>query len=429
MTRRSLAAPVWVLSVAALVGACSEPAHVPTQARVAAAVQSASTSCSFNSMNPSISQFFTSSAQQKTVKGLQSTMQNAWSVNDTAATRNAGYDMFSQIAAAVSGGAVGSVSAGSTLTNQVTACMFWSTSQLPADFPHDYTTELTPSAQGAIAVRGGSLDDTVAVLARGTSPISGLDAQDGYTWTESLSGVVPPSRVLFYGEPGTIPNSYDWKAIPANATFSPRLVVGLCDPGGAYMIYESDGNILPYVTAPFLDGSCPTTASSSTTLWQRAFAMGRHMAAAVLLPPSAHAAMALSGLGGTSGGFSTFSTYNVGTVTIGYTVQPHDADVLPSVCPATVPDSANVGPVTFQVTKNGIAVGGTAITLTQINNNGTPAALCGNTSGVTDANGYLTLNGIGLTKTGAYQLVASGMVPGRTVNSTGGMSTRFNIRP
>lgn len=434
MTRRSLAASVSVLAVAVLLGACGEPARAPTQSRVLASQQSSPTSCSFSSMNPDIAQFFSSSSQQKTVKGLQSTMQTAWSAGDTTGARNAGYDIFSQMDTAVQNGAVGSVSNGSSLVNEVSACMFWDANQLPADFPHDYTTELTPTSQGAFSVRGGPSDATSPVLSRGSPIVSGIAPQQGSTWSQTVSGVVTPSRVLFYGQPSTTtPDAYDWKAIPANATFDPRLVVGVCDPGSTYLIYESDADILPYVSpqsAPFLTLlSCQASASNS--LVQRVFAMGKHMAA-MLLPPSAHATtMVLSGLGGTSSGFSTFSPYNVGTVAVTFTTQPHDATVLPSsTCPTTpIGDPYNVGPVTFQVTKNGIAVGGTAITITQVNNNGTPTTVCGNTSGVTDANGNLTLNGIGLTKTGAYVFIASGAVPGRTITSNAAASNKFNIRP
>jgi len=358
-------------------------------------------------------------------------MQDAWSASDTAGTRAAGYDMFAQIAAAVDSGNVGTVSSGSNLVNEVSTCMFFDATQLPTDFPHDYTTELTPSAAGGFAVRGGTSDPADPVLAR--TLVSGIAPVGTSTWASEIAagGTVPaPGRVLFYGEPAATPDAYTWKVIPANATFSPGLIVGLCDPGDAYMVYSSEGKILPYTAATFIPGVCGT-ASVPTNLWQKSLAFGKRLASQLLPSPLDAATLSLPGAGGISKNFSTFSTYDVGTVTVTFNVQPHDATVLPTdVCPAgPIGDPYNIGPVTLQVTKDGIPVGGVAVSLTQVNNNGTPAQICGNTWGTTDDNGNLTLDGIALTKTGGYELVASGNVPGRNINSSGATSDKFNIRP
>ena len=420
------------LVLGALVASCGEQQQqMPTAATPSFARTNSGPTCSFNAMNSDIAKFFTSSTEAKLVKALQSTMQDAWSASDTAGARDAGYDIFAQIAEVVASASVGDVSSGSDLTNQVTACMFWDSSQLPADFPHDYTTELTPSAAGAFDVRGGPNDSTGPILAR--TLVSGIDPIPGYSWADEIAagGSVPaPHRVLFYGEPAAVPGAYEWKPIPANATFSPGLIVGLCDPGDQYMVYSSEGTILPYYPATFIPGTC-ATASAPTNVWQKSLALGKRLVSKLLPSPLDAASLSLPGSGGVSKSYSTFSNFDVGTVTVSYSVQPHDATVLPSdVCPSgTIGDPYNIGPVTFQVTKDGIPVGGVDIALTQVNNNGTPATLCGNTHGVTDDNGYLTLDGLGLTKTGGYELVASGNVPGRNINSSGGTSDKFNIRP
>ena len=114
--------------------------------------------------------------------------------------------------------------------------------------------------------------------------MSGIAPQDSSptaTWMASLSHVVTPSRVLFYGQPATDPYSYEWKAIPANATFDPALVIGLCDPGDTYMVYESNGSILAYTDAYFLSGKCPTTMGS-LSVWQRPFAFATREAPHIL---------------------------------------------------------------------------------------------------------------------------------------------------
>lgn len=422
------------LAVGALAASCGEThQQVPTAATPSFAQSTLGSTCSFSAMNSDIAKFFSSSTQQKLVKGLQSTMQTYWSANNVSATQNAGYDIFAQIAAAVDSGNVGTVSSGSNLVNEVTACMFFDSSQLPADFPHDYTTALTPSAEGGFAVRGGASDPSDPVLAR--TGVSGIAPVDPFTWTEEIDSCHtvpnPPARVLFYGEPTPItPYAYTWSVIPANATFLPGLLVGLCDPGNTYMIYSSEGSILPYQPVDFVSGIC-ATASAPTNLWQKSLAVGKRLISQLLPSPLDAATLGLPGASAQTTGFSTFTLYDVNTVTVTFAVQPHDATVLPTgTCPTgPIGDPYDVGPVSVQVTKNGIPVGGVTIALTQINNNGTPATICGHTFGTTDDNGNLTLDGIGLTKTGAYQLVASGGVTGRNISSTGGTSNKFNIRP
>ena len=84
-----------------IAGGCSEPAQSPTEARALSLGTTVGPSCSFNSMNSSISKFFSNSTQQKAVKDLQGLMSQAWSVNDTTTTRDYGYDIFREIATAV----------------------------------------------------------------------------------------------------------------------------------------------------------------------------------------------------------------------------------------------------------------------------------------------------------------------------------------
>src|SRR6185295_19016317 len=87
---------------------------------------------------------------------------------------------------------------------------------------------ITTATPGALGVRGGSADPaTDPVLSRGS--FSGVAPQSGVTWAATLGGNPAPSRIAFYGRPGsTGAQSYDWKVLPRNASFSPPAVVGLC---------------------------------------------------------------------------------------------------------------------------------------------------------------------------------------------------------
>jgi hypothetical protein len=416
------------LAFVVVAAGCSEPAPVPTEAPLLSV--SGGTACSFDAMPSVAVKFFTDAAQLTTVKHAWQGMRAAWAEADSAPTRDFGYDMLAEIASAVESGEVGVVSAGSDLTNLVSACMLFTAEQLPADFPHDYTTELTPSAAGAFAVRGGSADAADAVLARGALPISGLGPQTTSSWTESLEGVVPTSRALFYGRPVDDVYSYEWKAIPANAAFEPAVIVGLCDPGNTYLVYEAGSSILAYADAYFLSGPCPTNMGSLSG-WQRALALVERVGSHLLPSRLEAAPVSPGGLGGLGKGFSVFTTYEVTTVTPAFLAQPGDAKVLPGKkCPTTpIGHPYNIGPVQFAVTTDGIPVAGVLVSITAINNNGTPAELCGNTTGVTDADGIVTLDGIGVTKTGGYLLVAKGKVAGRDIGSVPTRSERFHIRP
>jgi hypothetical protein len=83
------------------------------------------------------------------------------------------------------------------------------------------------------------------------------------------------------------------------------------------------------------------------------------------------------------------------------------------------------------VTAFGIdSVPNVSITLSAVNNNGTPAFLGGTLTRTTGADGKATFDDLFETKTGGYVLVATGTVNGRTaivVPAT--TSTRFNVRP
>ncbi|HEU5170754.1 MAG TPA: hypothetical protein VFU46_09455, partial [Gemmatimonadales bacterium] len=71
-----------------------------------------------------------------------------------------------------------------------------------------------------------------------------------------------------------------------------------------------------------------------------------------------------------------------------------------------------------------------AVTLAAVNNNGTPANLVGVMPQITDGSGIASFSDLQLTKTGAYRLLASGVVGGRpAIPVSQATSLKFNIAP
>lgn len=407
----------------ALAAGCGEP----SQPKVAPPTFSdVAQDCGFATMTSTIGTYFTSASQRETVLGVEQAMQTAWWHHDTTTARNDGFDILREVETAVRAGNAGSPSDGSTLTNAVTACMLFPASDLPADYPHDYSVSLTPSAGGAFGVRGGSSDSTGAVLAGGADPLSGLGTQQGSSWPATTSPVETPHRVLLYGEPAAQMYAYIWKAVPASATFDPSLIVGLCDPGTSFMVMESSGGILAYADAYFLAGPCPSYGLGASF---KPLALARHLLSGLLPTPLHASALNPGGLGGLAKGFSQFGPYDVQQEgsSVGYTLQPHDATVA-AQCGSVGPESL-IGPVRVQATSGGISIAGVTVSVTAIKNNGVPSELCGTTSLISDANGYVTFTDLALTKTGAYRLAISGVVSGRSVTMSAPLSDKFNIRP
>src|SRR5262245_41718699 len=179
--------------------------------------------CDLSGTNPLVSHYFNSD-QAKTVRGLLD--QISASGPGSATARDRGFDIIALIAANAQAGTGGPASDASALINAVTACMFTDLAELPQTFPEDYTVAVTTAAPGGLGVRGGSADPTDPVISRGS--FSAVGPQFGGTWTAMLAGNSAPARVVFYGRPGSTPNSYDWKVLPRNIAFNPPAIVGVC---------------------------------------------------------------------------------------------------------------------------------------------------------------------------------------------------------
>jgi hypothetical protein len=376
-------------------------------------------SCDLRSANQLASQYF-NSAQAETARSLIAQMGAAGAGSVTA--RDRGFDLFALIAGNVQAGTGGDPAVGSSLINAVTPCMFVDPAELPATFPEDYTIAVTTAAPGGLGVRGGASDPADAVLSRGS--FSGVGPQFGGTWAAMLAGNPAPNRLLLYGRPGSTPNSYDWKVLPRNAAFNPAAIVGVCiDPNTATtsMVNEEHVGVLTYSDAYFLDpATCGSLGSRTGVSWWT------HQLARVFLPRplSASAVATRGGIGGSTGGIgSEFSANNVPNVGMSFTIQP----------PATV----RVGEVfSVQIRASdpvtGATVGGTQISIIQVNNNGKHKTLLGTLTQTTNNAGIATFADLafGPGSTGAFRLVASGAVLGRPAISVGQVtSTKVNSKP
>ncbi|HEY6808446.1 MAG TPA: hypothetical protein VI160_06625 [Gemmatimonadales bacterium] len=409
-----------VIAVAAI--GCSEQSSLPPQMKVeASAAANTGTTCSFQSLSVLATHYF-SSPETKLVRGMISAMQNAGAFSTTAV--DSGFSVLSHIAANIKAGN-GDAPDAANLTNGLLACMFANPADLPATFPEDFTVAVTPGDSGGFDVRGGAADLTGPVFSRPVpGSFSGVAPSGSNSWPAILAGNVAPKRIFVYGEPGVLPNTYDWRVIPRTTVFSPVAVVGVCldANANATSLLHENAALLPFQDAAFL----PTCAGLASGSWATPLlaTIGRWGLTLVgPAPLSATRAFNPGGLAGSTGSIhSVFGPEVVDTVTLTFAVQPTDVTVNQVITPPVVVLATEVGTTT--------PVPNVTITLSSLNNNGTPALLSGTLTGTTDATGTVTFADLSQSKTGGYLLVATATVNGRpaiavpTVNSA-----RFNVRP
>jgi hypothetical protein len=406
--------------VALMAVGCSERNQplLPTSSMQAAAPIGGST-CDFKSLNQFTTHYF-SAQEAKAVRGLISALETAGAF--TATARDRGFDVMTHVASNVNAGNA-DVADASGLTNGLLACMFATAAELPATFPEDFSVATDPALHGGYQVRGGPSDPAMApVLNRPLSaPFSGVAPSDNHTWAEVLSGSPAPGRILVYGRPGSLTQTYDWKIAPANTAFAPPVMVGVCiDPFAATtsLLREEHTGLLPFADFPYLvPGVCSPVASRPSSLPAQFASRLRDF----FLPSPLGANP--GGLAGTTGGIhSVFGPQVVDTVTLTFTTQPSDVNVDQIITP----------PVQVLATAktSGDAVPNVSVTLSSTTNNGTPALLSGTLTQVTDGAGIATFGDLSQAKTGGYLLVASGTVNGRAaIVVVAATSVRFNVRP
>lgn len=388
--------------------------------------------CDFNHIKTLANKVFTNSAQKQRVNSLITQMKQAGAYTTTAKAR--GFDIMAEIAVAVHNNRVGTATRGSDLTNHLILCMFNPGSEAaayPASFPEDFTVAVTPLLHGAYEVPGTSTGNSDAVCSRPLpvsppcSGFSGMAPLGTGEWSQY-------ARVLVYGRPGSTSQSYNWKVVPANAQFTPTVVVGVCVTDPTALLHEENVGLLLFVDAGFLSATCSPTAmlddwslhglASGLARWGTGLFSPRALWGATIVNPG--------GLGGSTGGIkSEFGPQQV-VVTLTFQTQPLDATVS-----APIP-TAPAGGIVVHETSSGEAVPGTRVSLEAVDNNGVPADLTcpalpgGVCSALADANGDAAFGSPQIDKTGAYRLVASATVDGRPgipVNQA--TSNKFNIRP
>jgi hypothetical protein len=381
--------------------------------------------CDFKSLNQLATHYF-GGTEAKAVRDVIAAMQTAGGT--TATGRDRGFDVMTHIASNVNAGNSDVADAGA-LTNGLLVCMYTSADELPRNFPEDFSVAVNPALHGGYAVRGSSVDPlTDPVLSRPFSaPFSGVATPGTTTWPDMLSANPQPHRLLVYGMPGSFSTTYDWRVVPRNSTFSPKAIVGVCiDPNtnATSLLHEEHTGLLPFVEAGFLNPATCGSLASRSFLSDLASRVGRW--GVDLFGPrslSATTLMGNGGLGGSTGGIgSEFGPQLVSTVTLTFTAQPTDVTVNQIITPPVVVQATDAA--------TGDPVPNVVITLTSVNNNGTPAQLLGTLTGTTDATGTVTFVDLSETKTGAYTLVANGGVVGRpAIGVPAGTSVRFNVRP
>lgn len=412
------------VAVVALAGiACSDRIQpIPGEPRMqTAAPPSGALTCDFRSLSQLATHYF-SGPEAKAVRDLIALMQTAGALSVTA--RDRGFDVMAHIAANVKAGNT-DVADASSLTNGLLVCMF-SAADLPATFPEDFTIATNPADSGGYEVRGGVNDLTGPVLSRPlNAPFSGVGPSGSNTFAGILSGNPAPARMLVYGEPGLLPLTYEWRVVPRSTQFSPPAIVGVCldaNANATSLLNESSVGLLPFADAAFL----PPCSGIAMQSWSSQFAsrMARWgMAVFGPRPLSATTFLNPGGLAGATGGIhSVFGPQVVQSVTLTFTGQPTDVTVNQIITPPVVVLATAVGTTT--------PVPNVTITLSAENNNGTPAFLLGTLTRTTDATGTVTFNDLSETKTGAYTLVATGIVNGRpAIGVPASTSVRFNVRP
>jgi hypothetical protein len=375
--------------------------------------------CDLSQTNSLVAQYF-NSTDAKTARDLIDQMVAAG--EGTVATRDRGFDFIALIARNAQTGTGGDASLATDLINKITACMFRDLAELPETYPEDYTLAVTTAAAGGLGVRGGATDPASdPVLSRGS--FSGVAPQPGTTWATTLTGNAPPARVVFYGRPGSTSQTYDWKVLPRNASFSPPVVVGVCvdlTTATTGLMHEEHVGLLPFTQAYFLDPEfCASSVSSRS-----AVSRFTQQLAQLFLPRPLSAAGATRGIGGSSGGIgSEFGVQDVPNVSLEFTLQPPTT--------VTVGQSFRVE-VRATDPLTGATVPATQISIVAVNNNGTPKKLLGTQTQMTNNAGIATFDDLRFDagSTGGFRLVVGGSVIDRLAIKVGqATSTKVNVRP
>ncbi|HEX6617635.1 MAG TPA: hypothetical protein VF046_15125, partial [Gemmatimonadales bacterium] len=253
----------------------------------------------------------------------------------------------------------------------------------PNDGQYDFSAALDAPNGGAFFVRGGGIDSAslpvlgnIASLNSTTDPaggnVSGMAPPTGKTWPDILVNNAQ-KRLLIYGEP--VAGGFDWKLIGRNTTFSPFVLVALCQaarPGqpfdAADVVFQQDVGSLG-VQPEAICGTLPSSfalggdGGGASGLVSRFVAMAGRM----LTPEPLHATALATTIGGSASGAKKdeFTVLNLPTVNLQFTLQPPKRPKVGQYFPITV----NV------TTPAGDPAGGITVTLSTMTNNGTGTSI------------------------------------------------------
>jgi hypothetical protein len=479
--QRGFASLVALTTVLTAIGCSDQRPPAPAELKLSAS-RTPSFTCSFNSMNSFVAQYFNGTADKQVVTSLINAMQTAFGNHDTTATRDRGFDVMSHIASQVKAGNSDFQDA-SSLTNALLACMLFTAGELPQPFPEDFSIATNPALDGGYDVRGEPPTDPDAdpgqrVYARPTSfgsngfpthtgfsgmaPDTNANATTYLSWSQIIQTVRAPHRVLLYGKPGSNSLSYDWRAVPRNVSYvatgpggGPGALVGLCVVGSSKLVHETGTftGFNPFQDAYFMDPAICQSFAFDNSGWNPLRLLGK-----VFSPRPVWGNP--GGTGGLIGGHSQFDGDET-QMTATFSEQP-PATV--QVC-SPVAGQPNAGCPTSALFEVAVATTGTGtrsdgtvdqspvgpatVHLTAVTNNGTFGQLCqltgtttfncepiGDTLGttITQSSGGppgfspATFANLFFTKTGAERLVANGNIPQRSI-TTQATSNKLNVKP
>ena len=489
------------VGVVVLASACNEappsapqdgPSFKPTAAEFA---------CVFTG-NPSLSNsagsYFRTNTDRKAATGWIGLMQDGYSAGGPAGARDAGYSLLALAGTASRDASrAGSIDAGEAMVKQAINCMYDTRNppeptdftNWPNDPQYDFSAALDAPNGGAFFVRGGSADPaSLPVVGNIRSLNSGVDPAggnvsamappvfpgatpgappDARTWADILANN-SQKRILIYGEP--VPDGFDWKLIGRNSSFSPFVVVALCQGvhpdqefAAADVIFQQSVGSLGVQQTTTLCGTDPSSFALGAGAGGGFGMVGRlvELAGRMLNPEPLHATAVGKTIGGSASGAKAdeFTLLNLPNVTLKFTAQP--------------PKRAKVNVQRFSVTVNVTTpapnphpAGGITVTLSTTTNNGTgtaiyeitpdaPATYAGcslkdnpasgrpwvvtpsettrgtvSTDGTSQATNAVWSGNLCFTKTGKVQIFATSQADGNTAAGNGtAISSSTNVDP
>lgn len=377
---------------------CSDKSELATDPGFAKGGGSGGTtfSCQFNTLKNHVNDYF-AVADRSGVQDVVTLMKSQYGTAGSAAATSSGFDLLARIAGAHDGtglAPVGTPAAGSTLANDVIACMK-TISPLPTAAT-DFSAALGPT--GAFEVRGAAADgDAVMRTAdlKGAigAPTGGTFA--GWTGERLLFYAVPTADNNFLTEPKVGFTGYSWNTIPVRHAFTGLARVAMCiNKDAKDRVQEITSGVQRVLEVTDFTGlvTCSTTTGMAPT---GVFGRVLQMARKLVMPTEAYAAALGGGTGGLLGGLSDLGVVTVSAV---------------SLTISKVPDGVTTAPLAeFTVVArapSGSTVAGVDVTINVIGNNGSYTVI-GDATARTDFNGVAHFTNVRIDKPGGYTVQAT----------------------